>query len=216
MERVTVLQGNKNSNVLVVAPHGPDDQNTGLICEAIQNLIDCYMVVNNGFQRSQKVDSLNDLANCNSTDHCINDSVVFGEFTKPIINFCKRKPGPCYSMIYYIHGMGSQIQEDFILGFGQGAVSDRLTMNINRADLLKQSIESVGYNVAFATPGGPYSARKTDNLTQLFRTSKFGYASKYVECVQIEISNRVRSNPAKLALNIASVLEKTAESVVRA
>lgn len=89
MERVSVIRG--KAPVIVVAPHGfeQDDQNTALIAESIANEINCYAVINRGWERCLDIDVLNDKADCNNVYHCKED-VVREEFLEPIVRFKSR------------------------------------------------------------------------------------------------------------------------------
>lgn len=83
-ERVSTIIG-KNP-VILVAPHGADDINTDIIVEESAKLLNCFAVINRGFERSLDVDEENDKADCNKINHCKSD-VVFDEFLKPILKF---------------------------------------------------------------------------------------------------------------------------------
>ncbi len=191
-ERVTTICGKKHSNILLIAPHGPDDVYTGEITTLMAETLKCHAVINNGFKRSKTVDSINSLANCNSIEHC-QEEVVWEEFLKPIINFEKSYTGYNQSnfFIYYIHGMNvQQSKTEVILGFGLG-VKNSLTMQDWRAYFLYDSLNK-DFDTKFGKAGGNYAARSKDNLTQLYR---FFIPKKSVESVQVEISMKYRQNP---------------------
>lgn len=83
-ERVSLRIG--RSPIILVAPHGCDDNNTDIVAEQAAATLDCYAVINRGFDRSEIVDVNNDKANCNRCDH-VKEDVVYEEFLKPIIRF---------------------------------------------------------------------------------------------------------------------------------
>lgn len=192
IERVTTITGKKNSNILLVAPHGPDDIFTAEITKHMADILKCHAVINNGFKRSKIVDSVNSQANCNSISHC-QEEVVWEEFLKPIINFEKNywtADDQLNFCIYYIHGMGTLLSNtDIILGFGLGVNKNSLTMQDWRAYYLYDSLNQ-NFDAKFGKGGGNYAARSKDNLTQLYRSF---IKKKMVESIQIEIAMRYRN-----------------------
>lgn len=224
-ERVSVLDG-KNSNIMVVAPHGPDDKYTIEMAHALHETIDCHAVINNSFERADLVDSINDLANCNDTNHCIDDPVIYEEFTKPIVNFVNgweqsqirqsfgllnpngtaKEKKKCF--IFWLHGMNYQNPYDCVFGYGLGIKSDRFTMQPWRATCLYETLElSFSYKCAMGKAGGKYAARSRDNMTQLFCIDE--WETDIVEAVQIEYSSKMRKDAAtavSAAVNLGQIL----------
>lgn len=223
-ERVSVIQGKKDSNVMVIAPHGPDDQYTIEMTEAFAKLLQCHAIINRGFKRTNKIDTINSKANCNNTDHCIHEPVVYEEFTKPIIKFTqdhkKRQLGKfnttidvthCY--LFYIHGMNHKTGYDIVLGYGKGLKSNRYTISPWRVQLFYDAMEFEGYKCALGKAGGMYSARSRENMTQLFRIDN--WASTYVESMQIEFSGSLRFDARDAvitAIKIARSLQVIADA----
>lgn len=201
-ERVSVIT-NKKSNIMVVAPHGFDDTYTAEICFAIQETINCNLVTNNAFRRSDDVDTVNDFANCNNLTHCA-DPVVYQEFLEPILKFASKK-SKYRKYVYFIHGLGSNVGKDFVIGYGLGTKFNRPTIDMNRAEALYLSL-SANSKVAFGKGGGKYAAFSKTNLNQVFRNLGM------TECksLQIEISSKLRTDaPTAIstAVDIATTLE---------
>jgi hypothetical protein len=190
---------------------------------ALHELLDCHAVINNAFRRGKNVDSINDIANCNDTNHCINDPVIYEEFTKPIVNFVNgweqkqiqtkakfftwsEKMSKCF--IFWIHGMNFQNNVDCVFGYGKGKTSNRFTMEEWRvACLLETMAIGFNYKCAIGKAGGKYSARSRDNMTQLFRIDQWD--TVFVESVQIEFSSTMRANEndaIDVALNLSQVI----------
>jgi hypothetical protein len=221
-ERVSVLDG-KDSNILVVAPHGPDDKYTIEMAHALHEMIDCHVVINNCFKRADTVDSINDLANCNNTDHCIQDAVIFEEFTKPIIRLVNKNYNKFKSkkfFIFWLHGMDYHNNVDCVFGYGLGLKSDRKTMLPWRVACIYESL-SIGfsYKCAVGKAGGKYAARSKDNMTQLFKAPllALGHGSHLVEAVQIEYSSTIRSNvnnAVTAAINLGQILPIVAKAEI--
>jgi len=233
-ERVSVIEGDKDSNIMIVAPHGLDDVFTIEMTEALAELLDCHAVTNNGFKRAGSVDTIKSRANCNNTDHCLNDPVVYEEFTKPIINFVNgweqktRKmkaahPSSWFNptgiktkhcFLFYIHGMDHNNNVDCVFGYGKGIKTDRLTMSPWRIACLYESLElTQNYRCAIGKAGGKYAARSRDNMTQLFRIDN--WIADFAESVQIEFSAELRKSAGdavNAAVNIAPVLKMAVDS----
>jgi hypothetical protein len=62
MERVSITSGKQP--ILIVSPHGykNDDENTATVAEAIASVLNCYAVINRGWERADDVDIFNDKA----------------------------------------------------------------------------------------------------------------------------------------------------------
>lgn len=201
MERVSVISG-KRKNIMIVAPHGVDDCYTIEIATTIANNLQCQAVINNGFQRSKKPDTLNDLANCNDRDHCLKDPVVKQEFLDPILKFAqdalpRRGQENCY--IFYIHGMNNKLDVSTVLGYGLGLQKDRLTMNEEKVHYLYHDINTsrtalgnMHMGALIGEGGGKYAARSFSNITQFFRIQPFEY--HHVQSLQIEINGKERKD----------------------
>lgn len=175
MERVSEISG--KLPVIVVAPHGydPDDQNTGLIAETIAKKINCYAVINRGWERSDTVDYLKDKADCNNVYHCRED-VVREEFLDPIIRF-KNKILQYKEFVYifYIHGMGNrhrQIAKDpdlaLVLGYGSGSPNS-YTCEHWQKNYILNSLNKAGIISYEGRKGGPMSGWSRNNMNQYFR-----------------------------------------------
>jgi len=189
-ERVNTIIG-KNP-VILVAPHGADDTNTSIIATYAAKILNCYAVINNGFERADFVDETKDKADCNRVSHCKSD-IVFEEFLKPILKFKNNILNSNKFLIYknknvvnifYIHGCGDAIHKNagtkvsIVVGYGLGTKKDSLTCELWRKNLfLKEyskklsevSYESAKGIVLEGKGGGQYAGRDSDNLNQYFR-----------------------------------------------
>lgn len=196
MERVSIIPG--KLPIIIVAPHGfnDDDQHTALLAGAIANEIDAYAVINNGWQRSDTVNFMLDMADCNNIDQCHED-VVREEFLDPIIRYKNRilqKHEEAF--IYYIHGMSNKHRQiagddlDIVIGYGAGK-PDSHSCEIWQKDLLCDLLNKKGYNAFQGSRGGPMSGWARSNMNQLFRKK---YPEPQVKSMQIEIIHDLRRN----------------------
>ena len=175
MERVSVISG--KSPILVVAPHGydQDDYNTDLIAETIAHQLDCYAVINRGWERAESVDYLRDKADCNNIYHCRED-VVREEFLEPIIRFKNRILKDfvsCY--IFYIHGMANKHRTlskeprlDLVVGYGAGSPAS-YSCELWQKDFLLNELNGLGVMTYEGKKGGVMSGWSRNNLNQYFR-----------------------------------------------
>ncbi len=199
-ERVNTILATKTNNVIIVAPHGVDDTNTNDVAEATAELLGCYAVINNGFQRNDTVDVDKDLADCNRIDHCKQD-VVYDEFLKPILKFkdisiSSNSWPPAVTYIFYIHGCGNNVHKevnenvDVIIGYGLGLAKHSLSCDEKDKLLLCDSFQTIGLVAYQASGGSKYAARDTNNLNQYFRKHDL---NPWVQSFQLEIprSNRI-------------------------
>lgn len=195
MERVSVIQG--KLPVLIFAPHGfkDDDHNTNIIAKSLAKKLNCYAVVNNGWERSDKVDIWKDKANCNNVSHCHED-VVKEEVLDPIINI-KNKILQFSGMMhmFVIHGMSSKHfsenqNVDVILGYGSGT-PDSFTCEKWRKNCIIHEFELQGLNVMEAKSGSMFSGWARNNMNQLFRKWYYEHA---VQSFQIEIIDELRDD----------------------
>ena len=228
-ERVYTRHGKKN--VILVCPHGPDDNNTGEIARQAAQILDCWAVVNQGFERSKTVDSNNDQANCNRIDHIL-QPVVFEEFLKPILDFRHRiknkiiianKNGDWFNhqariLVFHIHGVGNDIHKkanepvELIVGYGLGKKKDSLTCDTWVKNCFVDAYRNIADDgeVFEAIGGSNYAGRAANNLNQYFRKHE---SDPFVASMQLEFPFSARKNKkaaeltaAKLALAIEEVL----------
>jgi hypothetical protein len=185
-------------------------------------MIDAYAVINHGFERGDVVDVLNNVADCNRVDHCMDD-IVYEEYTHYIMKYTEEiqdRQDRVY--IYYIHGFGNQVRGDhsgepvdIILGYGLGGnVKDSITCRESRINhfgsLYKQNapgyVPTMTGTVAIGKGGGKYAARSRNNMNQYFRLHNYDI---YVESMQIEITQRIRANHwADMAMILSVILEE--------
>ena len=198
-ERVSVRDG--ILPIIIVVSHGADEPYIDTIAEVIADKIDCYAVINRGWERADKVDIANDKANCNNIAHCKED-VVKDEFLDPLLRYAYRcqktiiAAGNVLSrfllnpVVLHIHGCGDDIRTvaknnklDFILGTGLGK-PDRNTCQLWRKNALAWTLLQKGVNAWEGKAGGRFAAWGKDNLNQLFHHP--GYQG-LAESIQIEI-----------------------------
>jgi hypothetical protein len=223
MERVSIRRG--RNNIIVVAPHGPDDYLTAEMASHLAHSLDTYMVVNNGFKKSLNPDSSNDIGDCNRIDHFEKDFVMHGEFLEPLLRYKKiitNKDEQCF--ILYIHGFGQQTIKsmgknvDLIIGYGLGSVKNSLTCEKWRKDILQYNLElrddwveeatihvpGMGsfkndmdrkWDIYIAGKRSAYAARNLNNLCQYFSPLSNNYA-RNVHALQLEFAPHLRKNLA--------------------
>ena len=195
MERVSVIQG--RNPLIVVAPHGydQDDQNTDLMAETIAGQLDCFAVINRGWERSEAVDYLRDKADCNNVVHCMED-VVREEFLEPIIRFKDKvltRSESCY--IFYIHGMSNRHRKsandpalDIVVGHGAGSPNS-YTCELWQKDFMLHELNRSGIKAYEGKKGGSMSGWSRNNLNQYFRKWEL---EKSVNSMQLEVIYELR------------------------
>lgn len=216
-ERVSVIHGKKP--VILVCPHGSDDTNTAIITEVAAEHIDCYAVINRGFERSELVDVNKDKANCNRIDHC-KEEVVYDEFFKPILKFKDKiyqkatkgtswwndidpESHPIY--IFHIHGCGNHVHKQagepvgVIVGYGLGSKKNSLTCTAWRKDCFIDMYRNSSQNGdAFeGAGGGNYAGRDANNMNQYFRKHDH---DEFVQSMQLEFPFSERETPSQAAI----------------
>ncbi len=194
MERVQTIEG--DVPVLLVAPHGVDDQNTDIIAEEVADKFGAYAVINKGWERSSSVDYWRDLANCNDVKH-LHSEVVKEEFLDPILRYVasiKRKHNE-KALVLVLHGCDNKAKEesddqflDIILGFGAGnPPSYTCSRRLRKA--FAYYLQRENFVVYEGRPRGKYSGRSKNNLNQLFR---FWYPDPDVNSLQLEMVSDMR------------------------
>lgn len=209
MERVTIKSGQQP--IVFVAPHGYDDENTGLIAYLLAKNLDCYAVINNCWERDDHVDCMKDKADCNNVSQCHED-VVREEFLDPILRYktkILRSFAKCY--IFYIHGMScrhKQIDQNMHIVIGHGSGNpDSLSCSNWEMQVLYNSFEDNNFNTYIGSAGGPMSGWSKNNLNQLFRK---WYPDQDVSSTQIEIMYDLRKTvrlAKRTAINLSGVFK---------
>ena len=211
MERVSLIDGSKP--ILIVAPHGfhDDDERTALIAENLADILDCYAVINRGWERADVVDCINDKADCNNLQHCHED-VVKDEFLDPILRYKQRivwgkgNHGAMYSLylrqpttmyMFLIHGMANKHRQltgepklDLVIGYGAGS-PDSFSCEPWRKDYLAHRLSEAGMCVFQGKKGGAMSGWARNNTNQLFRK---WYQDPNVHSMQLEIVHALRQD----------------------
>ncbi len=222
-ERVNVIKG-KNP-ILLVVPHGADDMNTNIIGQKAAELCDCNAVINQGFDRADKVDPDNDMADCNRVDHAESD-IVYDEFLKPILkikeHFVGQHPvtyndedeAPSSMLtILHIHGAGDIVHKeagkhvDVIIGYGLGKESHSFTCKKWRRNVFIDAWRKTKSNGIYeGQGGGKYAGRSSNNMNQYFRKHELDRA---VESMQLEFpysERRTEDDAEETALSLARVI----------
>lgn len=215
MERVELIQAVGDSPVLLVAPHGADgdDDNTGEITRQMAEILGCWAVINNGFQRSEVLDYANDLADCNNISHVIGHKVVEGEFLRPILKAILEMEDVFYeSHIFYIHGMSNQIRKiakdevDMIIGYGAAKNPSHSCTERNK-NAFMYILDQLKLNAYQGKAGGKYSGAKATNMNQYFRKHEF---DESINSMQIEIVKALRE-PGMIDLTSETLAHAIAE-----
>jgi len=215
--------------VILVCPHGANDNNTAIVTEEAAELLDCYAVINRGFDRSPVVDVDADLADCNRTSH-VQQDVVFDEFLKPLVRFrnnCMTKltglspsyigssPGTGQQriLILYIHGAGNIVHTianepvGIVVGHGLGIKKDSIICSTWRKNLFVDLYRNYcnDGDVFEGKGGGNYAGRGADNLCQYFRKHD---RDSWVDSLQLEFpwSRRRTHDAATLTANLLSTV----------
>jgi len=215
MERVRIIQG--NSSIIIVAPHGVDDERTSIIAEKIAAGLKCYGVINLGWERSDKVDFMKDKADCNNVSHCHED-VVREEFLDPILRFKNRilKSGK-EAFVFYIHGMSNKHRIlandptlDIVVGYGVGNPSS-ISFDVWKKNLFMEKLEEVGFTAYEASQGSNMSGWSKNNMNQLFRK---WYFEEKVNSIQLELVHELRESNSAAERAADYLAEAIVETVV--
>jgi hypothetical protein len=196
VERVKIIQG--RTPIIIVAPHGADDERTALVAEKAAKETKSYAVINMGWQKGEKVDFMNDYADCNNVLHCHED-VVREEFFDPIIRFKNKilSGGTNEVNIFYIHGMSNRHRilandpmMDMVLGYGVG-IPHSITFDLWKKNFFIDRLENLGFTTYEASQGSSMAGWSKNNMNQLFRK---WYLDVRVSSIQIEIVHEMRES----------------------
>ena len=195
MQRVKTIDG--RLPIVIFAPHGfnGNDENTSIIAEMIANKINANAVINLGWERSDTVDCLNDMADCNNVYHCHED-VVKDEILDPIMRYVNRAKTTSKTVyVLNIHGMSdshrlvAKDKLDLVIGFGEGDPPS-FSMDIWRKNFIMSRLIGFGVNAYEGKPGGKFSGWSKSNMNQLFRK---WYPDPMVQSIQLELTHEMRS-----------------------
>lgn len=223
MERVSVIQGKKP--VILVAPHCADDVNTEIVTEAAAKKLNCYAVINRGFNRSDTVDVNKDMANCNRVDHA-KEPVVFEEFLKPIVKITTKLTKiskDTYEMfepihIFHIHGCKNHEAMNgervgLVVGYGLGTQKNSFScdewLKNSFINYYRQCLAAVNthIHVYSGKGGGKYAGRDSNNMNQYFRKHD---KTSYVHSMQLEFPYNERKD-SETAKNTGILLANAIE-----
>lgn len=195
MERVRIMQG--KAPIIIVAPHGINDERTAIVAEKIAKETKAFAVLNLGWEKSEKVDFMKDYADCNNVAHCHED-VVKEEFLDPIIRFKNKiiKSG-VNPYIFYIHGMSNRHRilandprMDLVIGYGVG-IPNSITFDLWKKNFFIDKLENLGFTTYEASQGSSMSGWSKNNMNQLFRK---WYFDTRINSIQIEIIHEIRES----------------------
>lgn len=208
MERTSIIQG--SNPVLLVAPHGPDDENTAELTEMVARQFGAFAVINRGWVRSASVDQINDLADCNDVRHLQQD-VVREEFLVPILRSVARikRKYEGRALMVVIHGCKDQIRKntedellDIVIGYGAGSPPS-YSCKLHTKDALIRCLQEQGFGVYEGAPGGRYAGKTKKNLNQLFVRWN---PDKHVESVQLEVVHELRADHGMTELTAEGIM----------
>jgi hypothetical protein len=198
MERVSIIEHSRKP-VIFVAPHGApvDDFNTDIITETAAEAMECYAVINRGWERADVVDYYKDKANCNDINHCHED-VIKDEFFDPIMRFKNRiHKKYTYGFMFTIHGASNDVKKKasdpdlgMVIGYGAGNPNS-YTCKLWMKDFLVFLLEQSNIKAYGGKAGGNYAGWSKNNLNQLFRRWH-SYADATMYCMQLEIARSLR------------------------
>lgn len=207
MERTSTIQG--ATPVLIVAPHGADDDNTAELAEAVARQFGAFAVINRGWRRSRTVDQFRDMANCNDVRQ-LNEDVVREEFLLPIMRCVariKNKYGRV--LILIVHGCRDQVRAsaedemlDIVLGYGAGSPPS-YSCKLRTKNALIRCLQEEGFGVYEGAAGGRYAGKSKNNLNQLFVR---WYPDNMVESVQLELVKELRSDREMISLTADGII----------
>lgn len=196
MERTSVIQG--STPVLLIAPHGADDENTAEMTEYVAKNFGAFAVINRGWQRSSRVDQLRDLANCNDMRH-LHEDVVKEEFMLPVLR-CVTRIKNRYegkALVLIMHGCKDHVREsaneeylDIVVGYGAGRPPS-YSCKLRTKNGIIRCLQHEGFGVYEGAPGGKYAGKSKNNLNQMFVR---WWPDKKVESIQLEVVKELRSD----------------------
>lgn len=114
---------NGKGDILLVAPHGvdDDDDNTGALVRKMANELGCYAVINEAYRRNdedngEKPDKENMVINCNSIKQV--EKHLKDEFLKPILYFKNRiVKAHGQALVLWIHGINDENIDEEAMAF---------------------------------------------------------------------------------------------------
>jgi len=198
---------------IIIAPHGFDDPNVGFMAQKIADRLDCFCVINNGWQCSAEFDYTAQKADCNSIKHC-QDEVLNFEFLKPIEQMaeqCKANFGFFYCLI--LCGISDNIRRiidrnlDLVIGWGMGSPPSLSCMRITKDSFISH-LEDFKLTTYEAGSGSRYSGRKYNSLNQYVSTQK-----GITQSMQVGIVRHLRRNKDIAEITAYKIAESLKETV---
>lgn len=163
------------NSILVVAPHGGDNEELADAAEMFARGLGAFAVINRGWRVSNKVDPIRDLANCNDLRQ-LGEDVVREEFFNPILRSVariKKRYGGRVLMVV-MKQCKDQTRDDVreeivdvIVGYGAGT-PQRFSCSLRTKNAIVGCLAEEGFGVFEGEAGGPHSGGAKNNLNQLF------------------------------------------------
>lgn len=227
--RERVLTIFRQTPVILVSPHFENDFINEISLE-IADQLNCSVIVNNGFEKTNLCDPINSKANCNLIDHC-KQELVKEEFFDPFLKFCEKSldgeklktiwnsfwgkeysnPNPTIH-VFHIHGCDDSIcnslNEDIyaIIGHGKGIKADSLTCESWRKDLFCQILKGLTkHKILEGESGSKYAARDANCINQYFRKHKL---IREIQSMQITIPLFQRKKVIETADTLSECISK--------
>jgi len=176
----------------------------------LANDFGAYAVINWGWRRSNKVDQMTDLANCNNIRH-LHEDVVREEFLNPLLRSVARikKRYDERVMMIILHGCNDMVRQiadnellDMVVGYGAGnPPSHSCRMRTKNAFI--QYLQQEGFGVCEGAAGGKYAGRARNNLNQFFVR---WMPDKRVESIQLEVVRELRSDKEMVELTVSGLV----------
>ena len=189
LERVSIRDG--MLPLIFIAPHGFDDDFSGVIAMELAEQLNSYAVINNAWKRAANFDCSTSNANCNNITHLQNE-VVKDEFLDPFLKFVDDAcagHGECDIVV--VHGFVGK-RPDIIFGYGEGNPSSHTINKLDRR-LMMYAAQHVGFDVAFGKAGSKFAGVARNNLNQYHKKWQ---PAEHISSMQLEISKTRRIDDA--------------------
>ena len=233
-----VLSSTNNSSIILVAPHGRisrprDDVRTAEITERMQQLLNCYAVINEKYRKPNKkkseppFDQDKEICDLNRLN-TYKDTPLYEQFVGSIRKFKKQIADSGETpFIFHVHGilddniervcrqenLKNAEQISILIGTGRGNSGRSLSASQAKVSSLITFFKKEGI-FAHSTADPDYAAKKSYNLNQLF---KVHYPDTKVNSFQLEIKDTghrdTALNASETAGRLASALLNMVEQV---
>jgi hypothetical protein len=217
-ERVSIIPGKYSTTTLLVVPRGANDVHLCDLAERCAEELECYALINRGFEKSEQVDVMKDQADCGRISH-IQQEVVYEEFLEPIKHIKERMVNRIVRsnlsqgnwgdidnyvgrfLIFYLYGVSDNVHSkanepvSVIVGNGGKILSSHYTCEEWRRDLFihtaNEAWDDTMGSAYVGHPRGKYAGRSSDNINQFFRMHE---TDRFVESMQLSFPMMMRSD----------------------